>query len=76
MKSFDVKSSTYIDFCIKNNDKEPKSNVGDSEGISKYKNIFAKGYVPNWSEEVSVKNTTTWTYIVEDLNGEEIAETF
>ena len=48
--------------------------------ISKYKNIFAKGYVPNWSEEVfvikKVKNTLSWTYVISDLNGEGIIGTF
>ena len=47
--------------------------------ISKYKNIFAKGYTPNWSEEVFVikiiKNTVPWTYVTDDLNGEEITGT-
>ena len=47
--------------------------------ISKYKNIFAKGYTPNWSEEVFVikiiKNTVPWTYGTDDLNGEEITGT-
>ena len=38
----------------KTNDKDPKFNVGDRVRISKYKNIFAKGYTPNWSEEVFV----------------------
>ena len=54
--------------------------VGDIVRISKYKNIFAKGYVPNWSEEVSVikkvKNTMPWTYAISDLKGEEIFGTF
>ena len=47
--------------------------------MSKYKNIFAKGYVPNWSKEVFVikkVNTGLWTYIISDLNGEEIVGTF
>ena len=49
--------------------------------ISKYKNIFEEGYVPNWSEEVfvikKVKNTAPWTYFSSDLNkGEEIVGTF
>ena len=70
MKPTDVNSSTYIDFGGDNNDKSPKSNVCDHARISKYKNIFAKGYAPNSSEEV--KNTVSWTYIIEDLNGEEI----
>ena len=45
-----------------------------------YKSIFAKGYTPNWSEEVfvikKVKNTVSWTYVINDLNGEEIVGTF
>ena len=48
--------------------------------ISKYKNIFAKDYTPNWSEEIfvikEIKNTVPWTYVINDLNGEEIAGTF
>ena len=47
---------------------------------SKYKNIFAKGYTPNWSEDVSVikkvKNTLPWTYFIKDLNGDEIIGRF
>ena len=58
----------------------PKFKVSDHVRISKYKNIFAKGYIPNWSEEVfmikKVKNTVPWTYIINDLNGEEIIGTF
>ena len=54
--------------------------VGDHVRISKHKNIFAKGYTPNWSEEVFViketKNTVPWTYVINDLNNEEIIETF
>ena len=46
----------------------------------KYKNIFAKRYAPNRSEEVFVtskmKNTVSWTYVINDLNGEEIIVTF
>ena len=48
--------------------------------ISKYKNIFAKGYTTNWSEEVfvitKIKNTVQWTYGINDLNGEEIIGSF
>ena len=48
--------------------------------ISKYKNIFAKGYTPNWSKEVflikKIKSTVPWTYAIDDLNGEEITGTF
>ena len=51
MKPFDVKDNRYIDFK-KVNDKELKFKVGDHVRISKYKNVFAKGCTPNWSEEV------------------------
>ena len=48
--------------------------------ISKYKNIFANCYTPNCSEEIfvikKVKNTVTWTYVINDLNREEIVGTF
>ena len=74
MKPVDVKDNTYIDFEKEVNDKDPKFKVGDHVRISKSKNIFAKGYTPNWSEEVfiikRVKNTVQWTYIINDLNGE------
>ena len=44
--------------------------------ISKYKNVFTKEYAPNWSEKFfvisKVENTVPWTYIISDLNGEEI----
>ena len=47
--------------------------------ISKYKNIFAKRYTPNWSEEVfvikKIRNTVPWTYVINHLNGEEITGT-
>ena len=70
----------YIDFNKKVNDKHPKFKVGDHVRSSKYKNIFAKGYTPNWSSEVfvvsKIKNTVPWTYIINDLNGEEIIGTF
>ena len=52
MKLIDVKDDIYIDSKKEVNDKDPKFKVGDHVRISKYKNIFAKGYTPNWSEEV------------------------
>ena len=80
MKPIDVKDNTYIYTSKKINYKYPKFKVGDHVRISKYKNIFAKGYMPNWSEEVfgikKVKNTVPWTYVIDDFNGEEIIETF
>ena len=80
MKPIDVKHNTYIDFAKEVNDNDPKFKVGDHVRISKYKNIFSKGYTPNWSEEVfvikKIKNTVSWTYVIDDLNGEEITGTF
>ena len=71
---------TYIDFEKEVNDKDPKFKVGDHVRISKYKNIFAKGYTPNCSEDVfvisEIKNTVPWTYVINDLNGEKIIEIF
>ena len=49
IKTVDVKSSRYIDFSKENNGNDPKFKIGDIVRISKYKNIFAKGYPPNWS---------------------------
>ena len=76
----DVKDNTYINTSKEINNKDPKFKVGDHVKISKYKNIFAKGYMRNWSEEVfvikKVKNTVPWTYVINDLNGEEIIGTF
>ena len=54
MKPVDVKDDTYINFGREINDKDPKFKVVYHVRISKYKNIFAKGYTPNWSEEVFV----------------------
>ena len=68
MKSVDVNSSTYIDFNKENNKEGSKFKVDAHVRISKYKNIFAKGYVPNWPEEVfvitKVKNTVSWTLVL------------
>ena len=80
MKPADVKDNTYIDFKKEVNDKDPKFKVGDHVRLSKYKSIFAKGSTPNWSEEVfvvsKIKNTVPWTYVINDLNGEETIGTF
>ena len=80
MRPIEVKDNTYIGFIKEVNDKDPKFKVGDQIRISKYKNIFAKGYTPNWSEEVfvikEVKNTVLWAYVINDLNSEEIIGTF
>ena len=80
MKPINVKNNTYINTDKEINNEEPKLKVGDRVRISKYKNIFAKGYTPNWSEEVfvikKVKNTVPWTYVINDLNGEETTGIF
>ena len=52
IKPFDVKDNTYIKFSKEVNEEDPKFKVGDHVRVSKYKNIFAKWYTPNWSEEV------------------------
>ena len=54
MKSVDAKSNYYINSNKEINDEDPKFKIGDFVKISKYKNIFAKGYLPNWSEEAFV----------------------
>ena len=80
MKPVNVKDNTYISFKKEVNDKNLKFKIGDQVRISKYKNIFAKGYMPNWSEEIfiikKIKNTVPWTYALNDLNGEEIIDSF
>ena len=80
MKPVDAKNNTYIDSNKEVNDKDPKFEVGDHVRISKYKNIFPKGYTPDWSEEFfvikEVKNTVPLTYVINDLNGKEIIGTF
>ena len=80
MKPIDVKDNTYINADKEINNKDPKFKVGDHVRILKYKSIFAKGYTSNWSEEVffikKVKNTVPWTYVINDLNGEEITGIF
>ena len=67
MKPIDVTSDSYAEYNEDSNKKDPKFKVGDHVRISKYKNIFAKGYTQNWSEEVFVvnriKNTVPWTYL-------------
>ena len=72
IKPVEVKSSTYINSSKKINDEDPKFKIGDTVRISKYKNIFAKVYVPNWSEEVfvikKVKNAVPWRYVISDLS--------
>ena len=62
------------------NEKDSRFKVGDRVRISKFKNIFAKGYAPNWSTEIfiinNVNDTVSYTYNLKDLNGEEIIGSF
>ena len=80
MKPIDVTSDSYAEYNEDSIVTKPKFKVGDHVRISKYKNIFAKGYTQNWSEEVfvvsKIKNTVPWTYVVSDLNGEKITGSF
>ena len=71
-KPIDVKSDSYDEYNEEYKKKDSKLKVGDHVRISKYKKIFAKGYAPNWSEEVfavsKIKTTVQWTYVINDLN--------
>ena len=79
-KPIDVTSDSYGEYNENSNKKDPKFKVGVHVRTSKYKNIFAKGYTPNWSEVVfvinKIKNTVPWIYAIIDLNGEEITGSF
>ena len=70
----------FVENNIENNEKSPKFEIGDHVRISKYKNIFAKGYVPNWSEEIyvikNVKKTVQLTYVISDLTVKEFVRMF
>ena len=70
MKPVDIKPSMHFDFNKENNKEGPQFKVNDHVRISKYKDIFAKGYVPDWSEEAFVIKK------VSDLNKEKLLEQF
>ena len=80
MKPINAKSDSFAEYNEESNEKDPKFKVGNHVRISKYKNIFAKRYAPNWSEEIfvisKIQNTVPWTYLTSDLNGEDIACSF
>ena len=80
MKPIDVTSDSHAEYNEDSNKKDPKFKVGDHVRISKYKNIFPKGYATDWSEEVfvvsKIKSTVPWTYVISDLNDEEITGSF
>ena len=80
IKPLDVKSDAFAEYNEESNEKNPKFKVANHVKISKFKNVFAKGYTPNCSEKKiivkKIKNTVPWTYVVSDLNGEEIVGSF
>ena len=80
MEPIDVKNDSFAEYNEEFNEKDSKFKVNDHVRISKYKNIFAKGYAPNWSEEIfvvkKIKSTVPWTYVISDSNGEEIIGSF
>ena len=80
MKPVDAKDDSFAKYNEESNEKDSKFKVGIHIRIPKYKDIFAKGDTPNWSEEFfvakKIKNTVPWTYVISDLNGEEIIGRF
>ena len=78
MKPIDITDDSFAEYNEESNKRIPKFKVGDHVKISKYKNIFAKGYVPNGQIFVikKVKNTVPWTYVINSLNNEEIIGSF
>ena len=80
MKPIDVGDNNKRVYIDEHNDKDSKFKVGDRVRISRYKNIFARGYAPNWSSEIfivdKINNTVPYTYNLKDLNDEEIIGSF
>ena len=68
MKQVNITNDSFAEYNEDSNKRNPKLKVGDHVRISKYKNIFAKEYSPNWSEKVfvinKIKNTVPWTYVM------------
>ena len=80
MKPIDVKNNNKRVYIDEHNEKDSRFKVGDRVRISKFKNIFPKGYTPNWSTEIfiidKINDTVPYTYNIKDLNGEEIIGSF
>ena len=80
MKPIDVTDDSFAEYNEESNKKDSKFKIGDHVRISNYKNIFAKGYANNWSEEVfivsKINNAVPWTYVISDMNGEDITGSF
>ena len=79
MKPVDVKKNKRV-YTDEHNEKDSRFKVGDRVRISIYKNIFAKGYTPNWSKQIfivdKINDTVPYTYNLKDLNDEEIIGSF
>ena len=79
-KPIDVEDNNKRVYIDENNEKDSKFKVGDRVRISKFKNIFAKGYTPNWRKEIfifdKINDTVPYTYNLKDLNDEEIIDSF
>ena len=80
MKPIDVEDNNKGVYIDEHNEKDSRFKVGDRVRISRYKNIFAKGYAPNWSSEIfivdKINDTVPYTYNLKDLNDEEIIGSF
>ena len=80
MKPKDVKNDNKRVYIDEHNEKDSRFKVGDRVRISKFKNIFVKGYTPNWCKEIfivdKINATVPYTYNIKDLNDEEIIGSF
>ena len=80
MKPVNVKNGSFAEYNEESNEKDPKFEINYHVRISKYKDVFTKDEKPNWSEEIfvvkKIKNAVPWTYVISDLNGEEIVGSF
>ena len=80
MKPINVGNNNKRVYIDEHNEKRSRFKVGDRVRISKFKNIFAKGYTPNWSKEIfivdKINDTVPYTYNIKDLNDEEIIGSF
>ena len=80
MKRIDAENDNKRVYIDEHNEKDNRFKVGDRVRISKFKNIFAKGYTRNWSTEIfiadKINDTVPYTYNLKDLNDEEIIGSF
>ena len=80
MKPIDAGDDNKRVYIDEHNERNSRFKVGDRVKISKFKNIFAKGYAPNWSKEIfiadKINDKVPYTYNLKDLNDEEIIVSF